>query len=346
GPDTTSPVAQADALKKVQFQKLRSEGLKVQSDAQAAFGRGETDLAMQMLVDYANRVRASGLDNTLVAQLLRPVEGRLDTFRLMKGQTDALARQARDKKEAKDQIVGRGAAEEERKQEVAKLVRRYRDLSQKQDYDAAERVALQAKQLDPDDPAVGALYEVAKMQRRVKQAEKDKADKEKFIYEGLNDNDRVGPIVTTTNPVSVEARAMQRAGLRGSADDVYRQRRTPATYDIELRLEKPLSVSFQQTPLDQAVRQIQTQSGLPMYLDADALAAEGISDVRLVTFDAGLPLAAKNVLGCILEPAGLSYVVEHDVVKVTTTKKARGRLYTKVFSVADLVTPVPNFALP
>ena len=38
GPDS-NPTATADALRKVQLQKLRSEGLKVQADAQAAFGR-------------------------------------------------------------------------------------------------------------------------------------------------------------------------------------------------------------------------------------------------------------------------------------------------------------------
>src|SRR5581483_4807917 len=40
-----SLATQADALRKVQFQKLRTEGLKVQADAQAAFGRGDTDAA-------------------------------------------------------------------------------------------------------------------------------------------------------------------------------------------------------------------------------------------------------------------------------------------------------------
>ncbi len=58
-----SVASQTDALRKVQFQKLRSDGLKIQSDAQAAFGRGETDLAIQMLVDYANRVRTSAASN-------------------------------------------------------------------------------------------------------------------------------------------------------------------------------------------------------------------------------------------------------------------------------------------
>ncbi|MFM8270833.1 MAG: type II secretion system protein GspD, partial [Gemmata sp.] len=341
-----APASQADALKKVQFQKLRSEGLKVQSDAQAAFGRGETDLAMQMLVDYSNRVRASGLEPSSVALLLRPVDGRLDTFRLMKGQTDAVARQNKEKREAKDLIVGRGIAEEERKKEVALLVRRYNDLIKKGDYNTAERVALQAKQLDADDPAVSALYEAAKLGRQVKEAEQRKAEHDKFVLGGLNDADKMGPLVTSTDPVAVALRASQRASLRGSGNDLHIKTRTPATYEIELKLDKPITVEFRQTPLDQAIQNLRTLTGVPMWLDVTSLQAEQISEVQLVNFDVGAPLAARNVLNCFLEPAGLSYVIESDVVKITTAKKAKGRLYTKVFSVADLVTPVPNFALP
>jgi type II secretory pathway component GspD/PulD (secretin) len=341
-----SPTSQADALRKVQFQKLRSEGLKVQTDAQAAFGRGETDLAMQLLVDYSNRVRASGLDSPSIAMLLRPVDGRLDTFRLMKGQTDAQVRLTKEKRDAKEQLVNRGAAEEQRKVEVANLVRRYHDLVKKNDYVMAERVALQAKQIDPDDVAVGALYDVAKLQRRVKEAEQDKADREKFFLYGMRDAEYMGPLVTASDPVAVQLRALNRSQLRGSGDNYHIRTRTPATYDIELKLEKPISVEFRDTPLNLAIENLQTVTGLPLWLDTRALQEERISEVQLTSFKLGTSLATKNVLACVLEPCGLSYVIENDVVKITTVKKAKGRLHTKVFSVADLVTPVPNFALP
>src|SRR6185503_39732 len=91
GSDPKSPdsvATQADALRKVQFQKLRSDGLKIVADASAAFGRGETDLAIQMLVDYTNRVRSANLEASNVALLLRPINSRLEMFRVMKGQTD------------------------------------------------------------------------------------------------------------------------------------------------------------------------------------------------------------------------------------------------------------------
>ncbi len=349
GPDTKAdnPAAAADAMRRIQVQKVRAESLKVQDEAQKAFGRGETDLAMQMLLSNANQIRSSGLDTGSVAQLLRPVEARLDTFRLMKGQADAVARQNKESKEAKDIIKSRGAADEDRKREVATLMRRYQDLMKKNDYAAAERVALQAKQLDPDDPAVGAMAELAKMTARVKRAEQDKLDKEAFVLGSLSDADRTGPLVTASDPVAIKVDALRRAGSRGSLDNAYLKTKSPAEFEIDQKLEKPISVDFSQTPLDQAIENLKTLTKLPIIIDSRGLADEKISEVQLVTFNPGnVTVSTKNVLAIVLEQAGLSYVIEHDVVKVTTLKRSKGRLLTKVFSVADLVTPVPNFALP
>ena len=80
-----SYATQADALKKVQYQKLRTDGLKIQADAQAAFGRGDTDAAIQLLIDYQNKVKSSGLPPAEVAMLVRPTDSRLEMFRVMKG---------------------------------------------------------------------------------------------------------------------------------------------------------------------------------------------------------------------------------------------------------------------
>ena len=111
-------------------------------------------------------------------------------------------------------------------------------------------------------------------------------------------------------------------------------------------MDKPISVEFTQTPLDQAIENLRTLTNLPLVIDGKALDDEKISQVQPITVKPGTAVAAKNILAFTLEQAGLSYVVEHDLVKITTTKKSKGRLVTKVFSVADLVTPVPNFALP
>ncbi len=340
------PPSAAQAMRTVAFQKLRSEGLRVQEESQKAFGRGETDLAMQMLVDYGNRVRGSNLDGSSVSRLLRPIENRLDTFRMMKGQVDANARLNKERREAKEIVTSRASASEERKREVASLMRQCHDLVKKGEYAKAERVALQTKQLDPDEPAVTAMLEMVRLTKRVKEAEADKRSKEEFFLGGLNDNDRLGPLVTSNDPVSVQLDAMRRAQRRGSGDHYLQRTRTPAEYEIELKLEKPISIEFNQTPLDQAIENIRTLTGIPLVIDEASLNAEKISPVQPVTVKPGTSVATKNILAFTLEQAGLSYVVEHDMVKVTTVKKSKGRMVTKVFSVADLVTPVPNFALP
>ena len=127
----------------------------------------------------------------------------------------------------------------------------------------------------------------------------------------------------------------------------YLRTRTPAEYEIELKLDKPISIEFNQTPLEQAIDNLQEHDQAAARRSTTAsLDAEGISAVKPITVKPGTAVSTRNILSFTLEQAGLSYVVENDLVKITTTRKAKGRLFTKVFSVADLVTPIPNFALP
>ncbi len=340
-----SATGQANALKQVQVQKFRAEGLEVQRDAQAAFGRGETDLAIQMLLDHSNRVRNAGMDPSVMAMLLTPINSRLEMFRVMKGQTDALGRVNRETREAKDIIAGRGLAEEQRQAEVKNLVRKYHDLVKKSEFGEAEKLAMQAKQLDPDNPALSALAHMAKVQKRVREQEQLKADKDLMVYGGLTDAERQGPLVTIDDPVAVRLESMRRAQRRGSLDNVHISTRTPAEFEIEMKLDKPIPIEISQTPLDQAIEHLRNVTNLPISIDTASIAAEGINLSTPIT-ERLSSVATRHVLSIILEKAGLSYVVENDVVKVTTTKKAKGRLFTKVFSVADLVTPIPNFVLP
>ncbi|MBY0514827.1 MAG: hypothetical protein K2P78_13050, partial [Gemmataceae bacterium] len=337
----------SDPMRNVAFQKLRSDGLKVQADAQAAFGRGETDVAIQMLLDYGTKVRsASELDPASVAMLLRPIESRLEMFRVMKGQADALAREKKEKAATKEMIAGRGAAEEQRKAEVQRLVRSANTLAKNGDFASAEKAALQAKQLDPDNEAVVGLANVYKMQRRVKEQEQLKDDKEKMVYQGLTNAEQPGPFVSVDDPVRIKIEMTQRAARRGSLDDVYLRNRTPKEYEIEIQLEKPISLEFNQTPLELAVDNLRALTGLPIVFEYPWIEAEGLSTVKPITLKPGASISAKNLLHLTLEQAQLGYVIEHDAVKITTVKRSKGRMVTKVFSVADLVTPIPNFALP
>ena len=53
-------------------------------------------------MDYSGRVRSAGLEPASAALLLRPIDSRLEMFKVMKGQADALAREKKDKREYTD----------------------------------------------------------------------------------------------------------------------------------------------------------------------------------------------------------------------------------------------------
>jgi hypothetical protein len=84
---------------------------------------------------------------------------------------------------------------DERHAKVAALVRQYHELVTKKRFADAEKVAQAAKELDPDDPALGALAQMAKIHKRVEEEKGRKDAKEELFYRGLGDAEDVGPYV-------------------------------------------------------------------------------------------------------------------------------------------------------
>jgi type II secretory pathway component GspD/PulD (secretin) len=54
----------------------------------------------------------------------------------------------------------------------------------------------------------------------------------------------------------------------------------------------------------------------------------------------------RSAMNIILKQVGLTWIIDDDVLKVTTEQGAKGKRVQKVYSVADLVIPIDNYALP
>src|SRR5207245_10309632 len=91
GPAQSGPgyAQQMKALQQVEFQKQRAESMKTMREAQARFGKGETDAAVQMLTEHLPKLKDAPLNPTDLAMLQRPVEYRLQSFKALKAQRDA-----------------------------------------------------------------------------------------------------------------------------------------------------------------------------------------------------------------------------------------------------------------
>ena len=105
--------------------------------------------------------------------------------------------------------------------------------------------------------------------------------------------------------------------------------------EIQQTLDSSGSVDWNDLSLEEALNALQSNHGLQIWLDKAALNDEEIDLHESVTLVVNnVPL--KKVLQLVLEPLGLTYAIEDDVMKVTTQSKQDERVSTRVYPVGDL----------
>jgi type II secretory pathway component GspD/PulD (secretin) len=338
---------QAKTLSEAELQQLRVEGLQVQSQALKAFEKGETDVAVQLLTDYSTKVKASKLSAARQRLLLDPVDVKLDSFRLIKRQVDLYTKDAKDKKDRMEGRLAKTTAEQQKQEEIKKRVQAIKELMEKKQFAEAEKWALQAKSLEPDNETLALIHKMAQNNRRADEAQRLKSEREVFTLNGLNDADKYGQAVNSEDPLAVNIKRSRQASGRTSSDDTYVKPKSVIERQIELKLEQPLTLEFKQASLREVIDKFADLAKINLIVDEPAIAAVGLDlEKVMVNEKISQPISLRNVMQVILDKYRLQFVVENDVVQVTTQTKAKGRMYTKVYSVMDLVTPIPDFALP
>ncbi len=105
---------------------------------------------------------------------------------------------------------------------------------------------------------------------------------------------------------------------------------------IAAQLDKPTEIDFQDQPLTDVISFLADFHQIPIILDTEALGDEGIqTDTPVTRTLTGVKL--RSALKIILQPLKLSYVIEDEVMKITTETKEKDRLQTRVYPVGDLV---------
>ncbi len=118
-------------------------------------------------------------------------------------------------------------------------------------------------------------------------------------------------------------------------------RYNPTEEKIRRTLSKPTTVEFLDLPLEDCITFLKEYHNINIWIDKATLADEGVALDQPVTLNlAGVTL--RSVLKLLLEPVQLTYVIEDEVLKITTTTKAEEKLTTRVYPVGDLVIPIMN----
>jgi hypothetical protein len=108
----------------------------------------------------------------------------------------------------------------------------------------------------------------------------------------------------------------------------------PAERRIEQALASPTQLEFIETPLQDVVDHLKDFHQIEVQICCKTLDDVGVgSDTPVSTNLKGLSL--RSALNLMLSELDLTYVVQNEVLLITTPEDARGRLLTKVYPVAD-----------
>ena len=114
---------------------------------------------------------------------------------------------------------------------------------------------------------------------------------------------------------------------------------SPNEQRIQTALLEPTEVAFNDIPLEEALNYLKDLHSIEILLDKVALQADGIATDTQVNLNlSGISL--RSALRLLLEPLLLTYVIEDEVMKITTQVKADEKMSTRVYPVADLVVPI------
>ncbi len=187
--------------------------------------------------------------------------------------------------------------------------------------------------------------QMSKMAYRRDKWESTRKEGEEWNWEIGNDVFKFGKPVNTDNPVQFDLDAWNRQKNRQNYNNGIGSLKTLSETEkkIESKLNSmPVNLKFNGTPLDEVINHLHTYTGTNFYLDTQALRADAIDPKTPITVDL-TQITLKSALEVVLMGANLKYLIEKEVVRVTTARGARGRLVQRIIPVADLVVPVQNF---
>ncbi len=105
---------------------------------------------------------------------------------------------------------------------------------------------------------------------------------------------------------------------------------------IEKALQEPVDLKFVETPLSDVIAFLKKRANIEIVLDEKTLAEVGLTKDTPVTIElSALPL--RSALNLMLRRFYLTWLIENDVLLITTFEEEDSLLTTKVIDVADLV---------
>jgi type II secretory pathway component GspD/PulD (secretin) len=328
----------------VRYQALRQRGVEVMRNAHEMFKEGKKerkDQAIATLRSYVEQVKAESLDSHKTADLCRMPEARMQQYKTVLSGEEIKGLQGDGRFVMKHDMGSEILKNREKQKEIADRVKVVRDLYKQNKLKEADAEIAKVLEIDSENLAARSMKMM--IQTKYNQQEHDRLahGQEEFFIRQLNPDPT--PSLNTQNPIEINGnRVRARAKSDGS---VIHQLRDPKEKAIQYRLQQPISLHFKDVPLRTAIQDLKVQSGVQVVADEQAL------DKAKINLDSPLSISVddidmKSALNLMLNKLQLTYIIENQVLMITTEEKTKGRLVRITYPIGDLVVVVPDNPLP
>lgn len=301
--------------------------------------------AMEQLKKLRDDVASSDVQPAIRDQQLRRIDREMKSLAQYIEENRAQIEQDERNRQVLADVEGSRARRIEIQETMATLVDDFNRLMDEHQFAEAEAIARQARELDPESEYVQMMLWKSKFVRRMQSQIAIREMKEEGFVGQLEAVDESSIGFDDRDPYrfpNVRYWDQLTRNRRKHAGD--RQRRlTEADIQIYRALKTKVDVNFEARPLAEVIHTLAAGAGVNVHLDRQGLAAEGITSDTPVTIRLTQPISLRSALNHILHELRLSYLVQDEVLKITSEQMRESDVYRQVYNVADLVLPIPNF---
>lgn len=342
-PGEPTPLEQVQSQQELVRQKLVREILNEERLARQQ-AESEPKQALANVQKLRERVAAAEVEPAAKKQLLTMVDRLIQELTTYIEQNKAALENAERNAQIKAEIVRSQEVRVQTQTKLAEMVEEFNKLMDEARYAEAEVIARQARDIAPSEPVVVNMVEKARLAKAIREQDSLRERKEAGFLASLAAVEESSIAFDDRNPL-VFGDVRRWADLTKSRRGWLEQQRrlSPVEQEIQRSLSKPVEARFINRPLSEVMDTLGRMAGVNVYLDPQGLNAEGVTTDTPVTLNLTQPISLKSALNLVLSPLGLSYVIQNEVLRITSEQTRDSNVYAKAYYVADLVMPIPNF---
>ncbi len=328
------------------FRNLQKEVLSVRNECDKLMSTDPRE-ALQTMTSLRSRVAGSDLSANAMTPLLTIIDRDInDAQKFIQGNLPQIMNDEANQSRLETLELTR-ERKYEVEQQIQQLTEDFNKLMDQERFGEAEVIARQVADLAPGTEHAALLLSKSNMVNRTKTMESLGEIREQNQWAAIGrDMELAATPMDTSLPVQFgPAEDWQRLSSSRLEQLGLRQYRSETERRIWNTLKNQQIQGEFRGSLSEAMNQMAYQSGLNINYDNIALRAESV-DVSTTSIDQSFPqpISMQSAMNVLLGSVGLTFIVEDEVIKVTSKDAQRKKVETKTYYVGDLISPVtpPN----